>query len=454
MAIKSINPATGELVAEFAPINAASIEIALDAASGAFDRHRRSAFSERARLLTATAKQLSDHRDRWSRLLTQEMGKPLEQARAEVDKCAWVCRFYAEHGEPFLRDVEIESGAARSYVTHLPLGPVLAVMPWNFPFWQVFRFAAPALMAGNVVLLKHASNVPRAALALEEIFQEAGFGPGAFQTLLIEPKSVEAILTDRRVKAATVTGSVAAGSAVASIAGKCVKKTVLELGGSDAFIVMPSADLDQAVDAGVISRTINNGQSCIAAKRFIIHRDIYERFVERFVAGFEALRVGNPMDRDTDVGPLAMARSRTKLQDQIDDLVASGARRLVGAETREGPGNFLQPGVLTHVPATAATYYQELFGPVALVLEAESLDHALALANDSPYGLGSSIWTHDTEEAERAVRGIEAGATFVNELVKSDPRLPFGGIGSSGYGRELSRQGILEFVNQKTVFVA
>lgn len=453
MAIRSINPATGELVAEFAPISAASIEVALDTASSAFDRHRRSAFSERARLLTATAKQLSDHRERWSRLLTQEMGKPLEQARAEVDKCAWVCRFYAERGEPFLRDVEIESGAARSYVTHLPLGPVLAVMPWNFPFWQVFRFAAPALMAGNVVLLKHASNVPRAALALEEIFQEAGFGPGAFQTLLIEPKSVEAILTDRRVKAASVTGSVAAGSAVASIAGKCVKKTVLELGGSDAFIVMPSADLDQAVDTGVISRTINNGQSCIAAKRFIIHRDIYERFVERFVARFEALRVGNPMDRDTDVGPLAMARTRTKLQDQIDDLVANGARRLVGAETREGPGNFLQPGVLTHVPATAATYYQELFGPVALVLEAESLDHALALANDSPYGLGSSIWTHDTEEAERAVRGIEAGATFVNELVKSDPRLPFGGIGSSGYGRELSRQGILEFVNQKTVFV-
>jgi succinate-semialdehyde dehydrogenase/glutarate-semialdehyde dehydrogenase len=454
VAIRSVNPVDNRLIEEFAPTSAAEIEAALAAAQSTFAQHRGTRFNERARRLLAVADVLQEEKDRWSRLLTEEMGKTLTAAVQEVEKCAWVCRYYAEHAEEFLNDQVLASDAAKSFVKHLPIGPVLAVMPWNFPFWQVFRFAAPAVMAGNVVLLKHASNVPRTALALQEIFARAGHAPGVFQALLIEPQTVEQVLADRRVKAATVTGSTRAGSSVAAIAGKHIKKTVLELGGSDAFIVMPSADLEAAVDVAVTSRTLNNGQSCIAAKRFIVHRDIYDVFLTRFVARFEALRVGDPLSADTDVGPLAMARSKERLERQVEESLARGAERVFGAEPIEGRGNFYRPGVLADIPRDAPVYSEEVFGPVALMFKAADLDEAIALANDNPYGLASAVWTRDASEADRAVAEIEAGSTFLNSLVKSDPRLPFGGVKCSGYGRELSRHGILEFVNRKTVSMA
>lgn len=453
MALRSINPTTGATTAEFQSLSAAELESALDQSERAFVRQRNADFDSRAQRLLAVAALLSEESDRWALLLTQEMGKPLAAAVAEVEKCAWVCRYYAEHGETFLRDREIETDADRSFVTHLPLGSILAVMPWKFPFWQVFRFAAPAIMAGNVVVLKHASNVPSAALALQEIFERAEFEPGVFQALLIDTESVERVIGDRRIRAATVTGSIRAGSAVASIAGKHCKKTVLELGGSDAFIVMPSAALERAIDVGVESRTLNNGQSCIAAKRFIVHESAYDRFVDGFVERFEALTVGDPVEESTDIGPLAMMRTRDRLARQVRSLLEHGATRLTGARALEGPGFFFEPGVLADIPSGAAAYREELFGPVAMLFKVRSLDQAIDLANDNPYGLASSIWTEDGDEADRAVRGIAAGATFVNALVKSDPRLPFGGVGSSGYGRELSRAGILEFVNRKTVLI-
>jgi succinate-semialdehyde dehydrogenase/glutarate-semialdehyde dehydrogenase len=327
-------------------------------------------------------------------------------------------------------------------------------MPWNFPFWQVFRFAAPATMAGNTVLLKHASNVPRVALALQEIFEASDFDSGVFRTLLVESLAVESVLADRRVKAATVTGSLRAGQSVAAIAGGHVKKTVLELGGSDAFIVMPSADIDRAAEVAVTSRTLNNGQSCIAAKRFIVHKDVYAAFVEKFSTRLHGLKVGDPLERGTAVGPLAMARTRERLAKQVDALVAAGATRFVGARPMSGKGYFFEPGVVTDVPRDTPCYREEIFGPVALVFEVDDLDEAIEVANDSPYGLGSAIWTSDLREMERAVAGIDAGSTFVNSLVKSDPRLPFGGVKQSGYGRELARDGILEFVNAKTVWMA
>jgi succinate-semialdehyde dehydrogenase/glutarate-semialdehyde dehydrogenase len=434
-------------------MNSAEIEAALDAADQAFREHRATPFAERAAKLVAVAELLERDKERWSRLLTEEMGKTLTASLAEVEKCAWVCRYYATYGADFLGDAPLESDGAKRFVRHLPLGPVLAVMPWNFPFWQVFRFAAPSVMAGNVVLLKHASNVPRAALALRDIFALAGFGPGVFQTLLIESGSVEGILADSRVKAATVTGSTRAGASVAAAAGKAIKKTVLELGGSDAFIVLPSADLDKAVEVGVTSRTLNNGQSCIAAKRFIVHTDVYDAFMSRFAARFEALRVGDPLAAQTDVGPLAMARSRERLEQQVERSLACGAKRLVGARSLPGDGYFYAPGILADIPPDAPAYTEEVFGPVALAFRAASLDVAIEIANDGPYGLASSVWTNDAAEAEQAIEALEAGSTFVNSLVKSDPRAPFGGVKSSGYGRELSRQGILEFVNLKTISI-
>jgi succinate-semialdehyde dehydrogenase/glutarate-semialdehyde dehydrogenase len=381
------------------------------------------------------------------------MGKPLSQAVAEVEKCAWVCRHYADKAAAMLADVELAADAKRSAVMHLPLGPLLAVMPWNFPFWQVFRAAVPAIMAGNVILLKHASNVPRTALALQSLFESAGFERGVFQTLLIGPEPVERLLADDRIKAATVTGSVQAGSSVAAIAGKYAKKTVLELGGSDPFIVMPSASLEQAVDAAVTARMINNGQSCIAAKRFIVHADIYREFVDRFVARFEALKVGDPVDEATDMGPMAMDRLRKRLQGQVQTLLDRGAERLTGAKPIDGPGNYFQPGILSGIADDAPPFDEELFGPVAWLLRVESFDQAIERANETQYGLGSSLWTEDPTEIDRAFREIEAGATFVNAIVKSDPRLPFGGIRASGYGRELSSDGIMEFVNRKTVVI-
>jgi succinate-semialdehyde dehydrogenase / glutarate-semialdehyde dehydrogenase len=453
MSIRSVNPATGDVVAEFEPLGDGAIDGALETAASAFRVHRRSSFEARRGGLLRVAERLDDDRERWSRLLTEEMGKTITSARAEVEKCAWVCRYYAEQAEKLVADVAMESDAGRSFTTYLPLGPILAVMPWNFPFWQVFRFAAPAVMAGNVVLLKHASNVPRAALALHEIFAAADFGAKVFQTLLVESAVIPRVLEDRRVVAATVTGSVRAGASVAASAGKCAKKTVLELGGSDAFIVMPSADLAGAVEVAVQSRTLNNGQSCIAAKRFIVHRDVYDDFVANVVARFESLVVGDPLDDGTDVGPLAMARTRDKLVEQVEAFVAAGASRVTGAHPREGRGHYFSPGVLVDVSADSAAYHEEVFGPVALLFRADDLDAAIGIANDSRYGLGSSIWTRDEDEATRAIREIEAGATFVNSLVRSDPRLPFGGVKSSGYGRELARQGILEFMNCKTVAI-
>ncbi|HUF74618.1 MAG TPA: NAD-dependent succinate-semialdehyde dehydrogenase [Gammaproteobacteria bacterium] len=452
MRLKSVNPKNGELVREFDPATDQSIEQALEAAEHAFRAHKRASFNERASRLRALADRLEEDCQAHARLLTDEMGKTLAAARAEVEKCAWVCRHYADNAEAMLADVELESDAELSAVMHLPIGPVLAVMPWNFPFWQVFRAAAPAVMAGNVVLLKHASNVPRTALALQSLFESA-FAPGVFQSLLIGPDRVERLLADRRVKAATVTGSTRAGSSVAEIAGKHLKKTVLELGGSDPFIVMPSADLEQALDTAVTARMLNNGQSCIAAKRFIVHADVFDRFVGGFVERFEALKVGDPLEESTDMGPMAMDRLRRRLESQVDRLLELGAERLAGAVPMDGEGYFFRPGILSGIDPNAPAFDEELFGPVAWVLRAESFDRALALANQTQYGLGSSLWTQDANEINRAFREVESGATFVNSLVKSDPRLPFGGIKQSGYGRELARDGIIEFVNRKTVVV-
>ncbi len=386
--------------------------------------------------------------------MTEEMGKTLRAAIAEAEKCAAGCRHYAAHGESYLADQAVPTEAASSYVRHLPLGPVLAVMPWNFPFWQVFRFAAPTLMAGNTALLKHASNVPGCALAIEDLLQRAGFPDGAFQTLLIGSDAVPRVLGDARVVAATLTGSEPAGAAVAAQAGKLVKPTVLELGGSDPFIVMPSADLAAAVKAGVTARTLNNGQSCINAKRFIVHHDVYAEFEERMVAAFDALRVGDPMADTTDIGPLALRSVRDDVASQVDRSVAAGARRLTGAQTIEQPGFWFRPGVLASIPESAPAFHEELFGPVALLFRVDDIDGAIALANRSHFGLGSSVWTTDEREERRFIDELEAGQTFVNAMVASDPRLPFGGVKHSGYGRELGSHGIRAFVNAKTVFVA
>lgn len=373
---------------------------------------------------------------------------------AEVEKCALACDYYADETASILIDRRINSDDNDCYVRHLPIGPVLAVMPWNFPFWQVFRFAAPALMAGNVGLLKHASNVPQCALAIENIFIRAGFPEGSFQTLLISSGQVEAVLQDERVRAATVTGSEGAGSAVASTCGKYIKPTVLELGGSDPFIVMPSADLQKAVDTAVTARTINNGQSCIAAKRFIVHADIYDEFRDQFVAGFESLTVGDPMDEKTDIGPLALPQIRDELNQQVEDSIAAGATRLSGAVIIEGEGNYYKPGILDNIPEGSPAAQEELFGPVALLFKASSFDEAIRIANDSRFGLGSCIWSNDQAEIDQAINRLQAGSTFVNAMVSSDPARPFGGVKDSGYGRELSADGMLAFMNAKTVFVA
>lgn len=453
MPLRSINPTTGKTTAEFQTLSDSEIDTALESAESAFAIHRRTPIRDRAEMLTVIAQLLTGDSEKWAMLLTREMGKSIDAAVAEVEKCAWVCRYYAKHAATFLDDRPIEADAGESHVLHLPLGPILAVMPWNFPFWQVFRFAAPALMAGNVVVLKHASNVPSAALALQEIFERADCAPGLFQSLLVGPDAVPRLIEDRRIRAATVTGSIRAGAAVASMAGKLLKKTVLELGGSDAFLVMPSADLATAVEVGVQSRTLNNGQSCIAAKRFIVHEAVYAAFVERFAERLAKLIVGDPTEHDSDIGPLAMERTRERLERQVDELVGQGANIVCGAKRIERDGFFFEPGMLTDVPTGAPASDEELFGPVAMAFSVPSLDAAIARANDSPYGLASSIWTRDTIEADRAIREIDAGSTFVNSLVKSDPRLPFGGVASSGYGRELSKDGILEFVNRKTVSI-
>ena len=454
MPITSRNPATEELLREFSPLKPAEVEERSSRAASAFLGWSAVSFTERARLMNRAADLLDGEKDRWARLMTQEMGKPIKAAVAEAEKCAWVCRYYAEHAEAFLADEPVSTDAASSFVRYQPLGPVLAVMPWNFPFWQVFRFAAPGLMAGNVALLKHASNVPQCALAIEEIFRRAGFPAGVFQTLLIGSDAVSSVISDPRIAAVTLTGSEGAGISVGRTAGAELKKTVLELGGSDPFVVLPSADLESAVATAVKARTINNGQSCIAAKRFVVHRDVAPEFERRFAEQMAALKIGDPSDPSVDVGPLATAEILSGVEDQVRRTLKAGARLVCGGGRPQRRGHFYEPTVLADVPPGSPAADEEIFGPVAALFQASSLDEAIAIANRSRYGLGASVWTRDQRERERLVSEIEAGAVFVNGMVKSDPRLPFGGIKKSGHGRELGMQGIREFVNAKTVWIA
>lgn len=453
MPIATINPATGATLRTYDALTDAELEARLRRADEAFRAYRRTSFADRARWLTRAAEILEAEKEALGELMTREMGKPIGAAVAEAEKCARACRYYAENGERFLADEEVATDASRSWVAYRPLGPVLAVMPWNFPFWQAFRFIAPALMAGNVGLLKHASNVPGCALAIEDVLHRAGFPPGAFQTLLVGSEAVAGILDDPRVRAATLTGSTPAGRSVGESAGRNLKKTVLELGGSDPFVVMPSADLDAAARTAVAARTINNGQSCIAAKRFIVHAEVYDAFESRFVEGMRALRVGDPMDPATQVGPLATRSIRDEVADQVRRAVEAGARVLAGGSAPDRPGWYYEPTVLAGVPRDSPVYHEEIFGPVAALFRAEGVDDAVRLANDTPFGLGSSVWTRDEGERRRFVEEIEAGMVFVNAMVASDPRLPFGGVKESGYGRELSAAGIREFVNVKAVYV-
>jgi succinate-semialdehyde dehydrogenase/glutarate-semialdehyde dehydrogenase len=453
VALASINPTTEEVLGTFEEHSDGEVDARLERATDAFAAWRTTSLSERAAHLRRLAELLHAERDVHARLMTEEMGKTLVSALAEVDKCGLCCRHYAEHAQAYLADQPL-AGEPASFVRHLPLGAVLAVMPWNFPYWQLFRFAAPALMAGNVGVLKHASNVPRCALALEDVFARAGFPPGVFTTLLIGSGRVERVIADGRIAAVTLTGSEQAGVSVAQAAGRNLKKTVLELGGSDPFVVMPSADVEAAVRTAVAARNINNGQSCIAAKRFIVHRDVYRRFAEGMAAGIGRLRVGDPLERDTDIGPLATRSGRDQLERQVAQSVASGARLLAGGQRVGTRGWFYAPSLLAEIPTGAPAYHEEVFGPVALLFEARDLDHAIALANDSPFGLGSSVWTRAPEEQRRFIDELQAGQTFVNEMVVSDPRRPFGGVKRSGYGRELADLGIREFVNAKTIVVA
>jgi succinate-semialdehyde dehydrogenase/glutarate-semialdehyde dehydrogenase len=454
MPIATINPATGETLQTFEALTAGEVDAKLQRAADAFERHRRTPLAERAEKMRRAGEILDADKDRLARLMTTEMGKTLAAARAEAEKCAWVCRHYAEHAAAMLAPQTVDvGGSARGEVHFLPIGAVLAVMPWNFPFWQVFRFAAPGLMAGNVGLLKHASNVPQCALAIEDVFRRAGFEEGVFQTLLVGSEAVAGMLDDDRVAAATLTGSTPAGQSVAERAGRNLKKTVLELGGSDPFIVMPSADLQAAARTAAKARCINNGQSCIAAKRFIVHQDAADEFERLFVAAMEALRVGDPMADGTDVGPLATAAIRDEVDEQVRTSVAAGARVLTGGSKLEGPGFYYPPTILADIPEDAPAYREEVFGPVASLFRVADIGEAIALANDSQFGLGSSVWTRDEEERRRFVSEIEAGMTYVNAMVASDPRLPFGGVKQSGYGRELGVFGIHEFVNIKSVWI-
>lgn len=454
MAIQSIDPRSGEIRRTYAALSDGDIENKLSQATRAFATWRRTTFAERARPMLRLAELLEAENAALGRLMSEEMGKTLVSASAEALKCARVCRHYAEHAERMLANEAIATEAQSSYLSFAPLGAILAVMPWNFPFWQVFRFIAPTLMAGNVGLLKHASNVPACAIAIENLLRRAGFPEGVFQTLLIGANAVERVLCDERVAAATLTGSTAAGASVAMTAGKVIKPTLLELGGSDAFIVMPSADLDKAVSAGVASRILNNGQSCINAKRFIIHSDVYEQFEQRFVAAFERLQVGDPLEPDTDVGPLALSALRDEVAAQVQRSVQIGARCLTGAVRLEQPGWWFRPGVLATIPDAAPVVHEEVFGPVALLWRVSDLDAVIARANRSIFGLGSSVWTDEPDEQRRFIDELEVGQVFVNAMVASDPRLPFGGVKQSGYGRELGVPGIRAFVNQKTVYVS
>src|SRR5438876_1686854 len=454
MAIASINPATGEKVKEFAQFDDTEIEKRLKGAENASRKYRRTAFSQRSELLEATAELLLLEKDRLAEIITLEMGKLFRASVEEIVKCARGCRFYAENTKRFLEDEPVQTDAARSFIRYQPLGPVLAIMPWNFPFWQVFRFAAPALMAGNVGLLKHASNVPQCALAIEQIFCRAGFDDGVFQTLLIEPEQVEKVIVDPRVKAVTLTGSERAGSAVASAAAREIKKAVLELGGSDAFIIMPSADFKAALTTAVKARTINSGQSCIAAKRFFIADKVYDDFLRQFVERMRALKIGDPLDETTEIAPLATEQILNGVHDQVQKSVVAGAKLLTGGNRIHGPGFFYEPTVLVNVPRNSPAYREEVFGPVASIFRVRDVADAIEIANDSPFGLGASAWTSDPTEKELFASELDAGVVFINGMVASDPRLPFGGVKRSGFGRELGAAGIREFTNIKTIWIS
>ncbi|MDX3571596.1 NADP-dependent succinic semialdehyde dehydrogenase [Streptomyces sp. ID05-47C] len=458
MPIATVNPANGETLKTYEAMDEEELERRIRLAEATFLTYRTTAFADRARLLNRAADLLDEDRAEIARVMTTEMGKPVRQARAEAAKCAKAMRWYAEHAPELLADERPaesdvkDSGASHALVRYRPLGPVLAVMPWNFPLWQVVRFAAPALMAGNVGLLKHASNVPQTALYLEDLFHRAGFTEGCFQTLLIGSGAVDEILRDERIKAATLTGSEPAGRAVASTAGEMVKKTVLELGGSDPFVVMPSADVDRAAEVAVTARVQNNGQSCIAAKRFIVHSDVYDRFTERFTEGMKALKVGDPLKEETQVGPLASEQGRADLEELVDDARRGGATVLCGGERPDGPGWYYPPTVLAGLGREMRIHREEAFGPVATLYRAADLDEAVLIANDSPFGLSSNVWTREAAEVDRFVRDLEAGGVYVNGMTASHPAFPFGGVKRSGYGRELSGHGIREFCNITTVW--
>ena len=454
MAIATTNPATGELLKTFEPLSKSQIEAKIQQAWETFPEFSRLSFAHRARLMNGAAEILEQDKEELGRLMTTEMGKTLRSAIDEAVKCAWVCRYYAEHAERFLQDEVVQTGAAKSYIHYQPLGVILAVMPWNFPFWQVFRFIAPSLMAGNVGLLKHASNVPQCALKVEEIMSRAGFPEGAFQTLLISASQVDSVVNHPRVAGVSLTGSEGAGVQVGVAAASKIKKVVLELGGSDPFIVMPSANLEEAISTAAKARVINNGQSCIAAKRFIVHEQIADQFERGFVAKMEALKVGDPMDAKTELGPLVNADAVKGLDEAVQASVKAGARVLTGGKPLNGRGSYYAPTVLVNIPKDSPAYGEELFGPVACVFRVKDVDEAIAIANDSRFGLGASAWTNDPQERERFAHEIEAGMVFINKMVASDPRLPFGGVKASGFGRELGVHGIREFTNIKTVLVA
>ncbi len=453
MAFKSVNPVDGSTFPDVEEFSRTQLESALQQSAQAAPHWRGFALADRCQLMRKAATVIRSHAEDYARMMTLEMGKPIREARAEIEKCAWVCEFYADEASVFLAEDLIKSDAGRSVVVYQPLGTVLAIMPWNFPFWQVFRFAAPTLLAGNTGLLKHASNVPQCALAIESVFEEAGFPKGVFRTLMIPSSQVAGVIEDARVHAVTLTGSELAGRQVAATAGAQVKKSLLELGGSDPFVVLEDADLDLAVEQAVISRFLNTGQSCIAAKRFIVVDAIAEEFLGRFKSAVEALVSGDPLDEATQLGPLARFDLRDELHRQVVDSIAQGAVAVTGCNPEAGAGAFYQASILDRVTPGVCAYREELFGPVAIVIRARDETDAIRIANDTDFGLGGSVWTRDSERGERIARQLECGCAFVNGLVKSDPRLPFGGIKNSGYGRELSKLGIHEFVNAKTIWI-
>ena len=453
MAIATINPATGEVVKRFDALTDAQVDEKIAKAAKAFQSFRQTSLADRSRWMVRAAEILEAEKQVIGRLMTLEMGKTLASAIAEAEKCAGTCRYYADYAPAFIADEVIQTAAAKSYIRYQPMGIVLAVMPWNFPFWQVFRFVAPGLMAGNIGLLKHASNVPQCALKIEEILSRAGFPDGVFQTLLIGAAQVDRILNDPRVAAATLTGSEQAGVQVGISAAKRIKKVVLELGGSDPFIVMPSANLEEAAATAVKARVINNGQSCIAAKRFIVHEQIAAEFEQEFVRRMQGLKLGDPFDARTDVGPLANPEAVRDLDADVQKTIQAGAKLLTGGKPVPGLGSFYEPTVLTNIPKDSPAYREEFFGPVASIFRVKNIDEALAIANDSRFGLGASAWTNDPAERERFINDLEAGMVFINQMVASDPRVPFGGVKASGHGRELGPYGIREFTNAKTVWI-